>query len=98
VVENVKVWLGTEPTVPLVGGRDVIVTMPRNWRSRAAVKLAYDAPIRAPIAKGDTLGKLTVAGAGVPALEVPLLAGADVPKLSLPGRAMAVLSHYVTGS
>jgi D-alanyl-D-alanine carboxypeptidase (penicillin-binding protein 5/6) len=98
VVENVKVWLGTEPTVPLVGGRDVIVTMPRNWRSRAAVKLAYDAPIRAPIAKGDTLGKLTVAGAGVPALEVPLLAGADVPKLNLPGRAMAVLSHYVTGS
>jgi D-alanyl-D-alanine carboxypeptidase (penicillin-binding protein 5/6) len=31
-------------------------------------------------------------------MDVPLLAGVDVPKLSLPGRAMAVLSHYVTGS
>ena len=31
-------------------------------------------------------------------MEVPLLAGDDVPKLGLPGRAMAVLSHYVTGS
>jgi hypothetical protein len=26
------------------------------------------------------------------------VAGEDVPKLGLPGRAMAVLSHYVTGS
>jgi D-alanyl-D-alanine carboxypeptidase (penicillin-binding protein 5/6) len=38
-----------------------------------------------------------IGGQGVPNMEVPLLAGADVPKLSLPGRAMAVLSHYVTG-
>ncbi|MBN8873646.1 MAG: D-alanyl-D-alanine carboxypeptidase [Rhodospirillales bacterium] len=98
VVENVKVWLGTQPTVPLVGGRDLVVTMPRNWRKNASIKVTYDTPIRAPVAKGDTLGKLTVSGQGVPSMDVPLLAGADVPKLGLPGRAMAVLSHYVTGS
>lgn len=98
VVETVKVWLGTAPTVPLVGGRDLVVTMPRNWRKNAAVKVSYDSPIRAPVAKGDTLGKLMVSGEGVPTMEVPLLAGADVPKLGLPGRAIAVLSHYVTGS
>jgi hypothetical protein len=28
---------------------------------------------------------------------VPLLAGEDIGRLSMPGRAMAVLSHYVTG-
>jgi D-alanyl-D-alanine carboxypeptidase (penicillin-binding protein 5/6) len=98
VIERVPVWLGASPTVPLVGGRDLVVTMPRNWRKNASVKVSYDAPIRAPVAKGATLGKLAVAGQGVPAMEVPLLAGADVPMLSLPGRAMAVLSHYVTGS
>jgi serine-type D-Ala-D-Ala carboxypeptidase (penicillin-binding protein 5/6) len=98
VIERVPVWLGTNPTVPLVGGRDLVVTMPRNWRSNASVKVSYDAPITAPVAKGTTLGKLVVAGNGVPAMEVPLLAGEDVPKLSLPGRAMAVLSHYMTGS
>ena len=97
VVENVKVWLGTQPTVPLVGGRDLVVTMPRNWRKNASIKVTYDSPIRAPVAKGDALGKLTVSGQGVPSMDVPLLAGADVPKLGLPGRAMAVLSHYVTG-
>jgi D-alanyl-D-alanine carboxypeptidase (penicillin-binding protein 5/6) len=97
VVERVPVWLGTSPTVPLVGGRALVVTMPRNWRNNASVKVSYDAPIRAPVAKGTTLGKLVVAGQGVPGMEVPLLAGEDVPRLSLPGRAMAVLSHYVTG-
>jgi D-alanyl-D-alanine carboxypeptidase (penicillin-binding protein 5/6) len=39
-----------------------------------------------------------MSGQGVPGMEVPLLAGADVPKLGLPGRAMAILSRYVTGS
>ena len=97
VIERVPVWLGTHPTVPLVGGRDLVVTMPRNWRKNASVKVSYDAPIHAPVAKGTTVGKLVVSGQGVPAMEVPLLAGEDVLKLGLPGRAMAVLSHYVTG-
>jgi D-alanyl-D-alanine carboxypeptidase (penicillin-binding protein 5/6) len=98
VVETAKVWMGTSPSVPLVGGRDLVVTMPRNWRKNAAVKISYDSPIRAPVAKGDALGKLTIAGQGVPSLEMPLLAGADVPKLGLPARAIAILSHYVSGS
>ncbi len=98
VVENVPVWLGTEPTVPAVGGRELIVTMPRNWRQKASIKVTYDEPLRAPVTKGDTIGKLTVTGDGVPHMEVPLLAGDDVPRLGLPGRAMAVLSHYVTGT
>jgi serine-type D-Ala-D-Ala carboxypeptidase (penicillin-binding protein 5/6) len=97
IVEQVPVWLGTSATVPLVAGRDLVVTMPRNWRKNASVRLAYETPLRAPIAKGDKVGKLTVGGQGVPALDVPLLAGADVPKMGFPGRAMAVLSKYVTG-
>ena len=98
VIEKVPVWLGIDHTVPLVAARDVAVTMPRNWRQKAHVKLSYDAPLTAPVAKGDTVGKLTLTGDGVPHLEVPLLAAADVPRLGLPGRAMAVLSKYMTGT
>jgi serine-type D-Ala-D-Ala carboxypeptidase (penicillin-binding protein 5/6) len=97
-IEQVPVWLGTTHSVPLVTGRDVVVTMPRNWRQKASVRVGYNAPLNAPIAKGDVLGKLTVAGDGVPHLDLPLMAGADVPKLGLPGRAMAVLSKYVSGT
>jgi D-alanyl-D-alanine carboxypeptidase (penicillin-binding protein 5/6) len=98
VIEHVPVWLGSQPTVPLVGGRDLVVTMPRDWRSKARVVVSYDAPLRAPIARGRTLGQLVVAGDGVPNMQVPLLAGADVPRLGLPGRAVAVLTHMVAGT
>jgi D-alanyl-D-alanine carboxypeptidase (penicillin-binding protein 5/6) len=98
VIEQVPVWLGTERSVPLVSGRNVIVTMPRNWRQKASVKISFTSPLTAPVARGDTLGKLTVTGQGIPNLNVPLLAAADVPRLGLPGRAMAVLSKYVTGT
>jgi D-alanyl-D-alanine carboxypeptidase (penicillin-binding protein 5/6) len=97
-VENVPVWLGTSHSVPLVAGRDVVVTMPRNWRQKASVKVSYDAPLNAPVSKGDPVGKLSVSGEGVPHLDIPLMAGADVPRLSLPGRALAVLSKSMTGA
>ena len=97
-VEQAPVWLGTQPTVPLVGGRDLVVTMPRAWRKTAKITLEYESPVPAPIIRGSTLGRLTVAGQGVPDLQVPLLAGADVPRLNLPGRALALLSRLVTGS
>ncbi len=97
-VEDAKVWLGTARTVALVGGRDLVITMPKQWRNTAKIELQYASPVSAPISKGDVLGKLVVSGKGVPDMQVPLLAGADVPRQSLPGRAVAVLGHYVLGS
>ncbi len=97
VVEHAPVWLGASPTVPLVGrarpGGDDAAQLAQD----RAIKVSYDTPIQAPVAKGTTLGKLVVSGQGVPDMDVPLLAGEDVPRLGLPGRALAVLSHYVTG-
>ncbi len=98
VIEQAPVWLGTTPTVPLVAGRDLILTMPRNWRDKANVSVNYDGPIPAPILRGTRLGTLTVRGDGVPDMDVPLLAGADVNQLGLAGRAMTVLSHKLTGA
>jgi serine-type D-Ala-D-Ala carboxypeptidase (penicillin-binding protein 5/6) len=62
------------------------------------VAIQYDSPVRAPVARGTELGKLSVSGPGVPDTSMPLLAGADVPLLGLPGRAVATLSHYLTGT
>ncbi|MGI4797635.1 MAG: hypothetical protein ACRYG8_27040, partial [Janthinobacterium lividum] len=97
-VEDAKVWLGTRPTVPLVGGRDLVITMPRQWRQTAKIEVQYQTPVAAPINRGDVLGKLLVSGQGVPTMDVPLMAGVDVPRLGLPGRAISVVSRYVMGS
>ena len=97
VIDNAKVWLGTEKTVPLVGGRDLVVTLPKSWRQTASIRISYDAPIKAPIAKGQPLGVLMLRGQGVPAMDVNLLAGGDVDRLSLPLRGLAVVTHFVSG-
>ncbi len=97
-VEDAKVWLGTRPTVPLVGGRDLVLTMPRQWRQTAKIEVQYQTPVAAPINRGDVLGKLLVSGQGVPTMDVPLMAGVDVPRMGLPGRAISVVSRYVLGS
>ena len=98
VIERAPVWLGTQASVPLVGGRDLVLTMPRNWRDKMKVSVDYDSPVPAPIIRGTRLGTLTVAGDGVPNIEMPLLAGADVQRLGLAGRSMAVLNRMLTGS
>ena len=97
VVDNAPVWLGVDKTVPLVGGRDLVVTLPRSWRQTASIRISYEAPIKAPIAKGDPVGTLLLRGQGVPNMDVKLLAGNAVPRLSLPMRGLAVLTHYVSG-
>ena len=97
VIDNAPVWLGRDKTVPLVGGQDLVVTMPRSWRQTASVQISYDAPIRAPIAKGDPVATLLLRGQGVPSMDVKLVAGVDVGRLSLPFRGLAVISHFISG-
>ena len=97
IVENAPVYLGTRRTVPLVGGQDLKLTMPRAWRQHAHIAIAYDSPVPAPVRRGDVVGKLTVSGQGVPSTEVALLAGEDVDRMGIGGRAVAVVSHFLTG-
>jgi len=97
VIENAPVYLGSAHSVPLVGGQDLTLTMPRAWRQHAHIAIDYDSPIPAPINRGDVIGKLTVSGQGVPQTEVKLLAGEDVSRMGIPGRAVAVMTHFLTG-
>lgn len=98
VVDHAPVWLGTSANVALVGAQDMVVTMPRQWRRSVKITVRFDTPVRAPVARGDVLGTLAISGQGVPEMNMPLVAAANVEKLSLPGRAIAVVSHYVTGT
>jgi len=97
-VEDAKVYLGERDTVPLVTGRDLVMTVPRNWRASARIAVRYAAPVKAPVARGTELGRLEVSGRGVPELSVPLYAGADVPRLGFVPRIGASLRHLVFGS
>jgi len=97
-IEEVPVYLGERSKVPMVGGRDLVLTLPRQWRSRLQVRLRYEAPLTAPVARGQQIGEMLVGGQGVPELRVPLLAGADVERLGVVSRIPAVVSRWVFGT
>ncbi len=97
-IEDVPVYLGERNRVPMVGGRDLVLTLPRQWRRNMQVRLRYEAPLTAPVARGQTIGTMVVSGQGVPQMEVPLMAGADVERLGIVSRIPAVVSRLAFGS
>ncbi|WP_120009171.1 D-alanyl-D-alanine carboxypeptidase family protein [Teichococcus vastitatis] len=96
-IEEAPVWLGARPAVPLVAEREVVLTLPQSWRRTLQVKLRYAAPVAAPVAKGQPLGQIEIGGEGVPPMQLPLLAGAEVARLGPVLRLPAVVSHWLSG-
>jgi serine-type D-Ala-D-Ala carboxypeptidase (penicillin-binding protein 5/6) len=96
-VVDADVWLGKSATVPLVVPSKLEVTLPRRARHDMKVTAVYTGPIPAPITKGQVVGKLVVTAPGVAATELPLVAGADVAKLGVPGRLMAAARYLLWG-
>ncbi|MCB8876141.1 D-alanyl-D-alanine carboxypeptidase family protein [Acidisoma silvae] len=101
VVSQAPVWLGQVPSVPLTVQTGLTVTLPNNWRDTTKIAVDYPAPLPAPVISGQKVGQITLSGTSVPpgqTLTADLVAGGDVPRLGLPGRAMARLKHFITGA
>jgi D-alanyl-D-alanine carboxypeptidase (penicillin-binding protein 5/6) len=97
-VADAQVWLGQAPTVPVTVAEDVIATVPRVGAADMKVTANYDAPIPAPIKKGQKVGTLTVDVPGLNKRGVALLAGTDVARLGALGRVFAAARHILGGS
>ena len=96
-IEEVPVHLGERRTVPLIGGRDVVASVPRGWRETLQARVRYEAPVPAPVVKGQELGRLEISGRGVPPLTLPLYAGADIERLGMISRIPAVVGRLLGG-
>lgn len=95
---DVPVWLGTQPTVAVTVKDSAYVTLPRRLRKDMVATAKFDGPVEAPVLKGQAVGKLVVSAPGADAIEIPLVAAADVPELGLFGRVGAAMRHYLLGS
>ncbi len=96
-VVDVPVWMGDAATVPAVPKELVGVTMRREARKDLKVVARYAAPLPAPIARGQEIGRLEIAVPGREPLSVPLLAGKAVDRAGLVGRLTGALSYLVFG-
>ena len=97
-VAEADVWLGDAATVPLVVAGGLVVTLRREARRKMQVRIVYDGPVPAPIARGEPIGKLVVDAPGTSPVEVPLVAGADVGKLSMVRRLGAAVGYLLWGA
>ncbi|HLJ21617.1 MAG TPA: D-alanyl-D-alanine carboxypeptidase family protein [Stellaceae bacterium] len=94
VVDQADVWLGSEAKVPVTVEKDLVVTLPRAARRSMKATVHYDSAIKAPITKGQTVGKLTITADGVDPVERPLIANQSVAKLG-PIERIAVAAGYL---
>jgi D-alanyl-D-alanine carboxypeptidase (penicillin-binding protein 5/6) len=86
-VGSARVQLGSSSEVPLVAPRDLAVTIPAGLASGAtSMKISYNGPLTAPIAKGQEVAQLIVTTADTPPQVVPLVAGEDVGRAGFFGR------------
>ena len=69
---------GADRQVALVAEHGVYVSMPRNLRASPTLSVRYEGPLRAPIAKGERVGTLTISVRGMEKYEVPLVARESV--------------------
>ena len=95
-VGSAKVQLGSSSEVTLVAPRDLAVTVPAGLPTGATgMKIRYQGPIAAPIAKGDHIADLVITTADTPPQVVPLIAGEDVGKAGFFGRIWLGLKQLV---
>lgn len=77
-VGTAKVQLGDADSVGLVAPRNLAVTVPAASAGGMRVKIVYNGPIKAPIAKGQHVADLIVQTADTPPQSMPLVAAQAV--------------------
>jgi D-alanyl-D-alanine carboxypeptidase (penicillin-binding protein 5/6) len=85
-IASAKVQLGSESEVGLVAPRDLAVTLPAGAAANVRVKVAYDGPVKAPIAKGQHIADLVVSTPDTPPQSMPLVAAEAVGEAGFFGR------------
>lgn len=78
VIEQGRIWMGDQETVPLGVVDDFIVTIPRGQDKELDIAMILDKNITAPIQQGQELGTLKVSLKGEVMSERPLVALTDV--------------------
>jgi D-alanyl-D-alanine carboxypeptidase (penicillin-binding protein 5/6) len=86
-VGTARVQLGDDSEVDLVAPRNLAVTLPAGLASgQTRLKIRYQGPIQAPIAKGQHVADLVVTTADTPPQVVPLVAGEEIDRAGFFGR------------
>ena len=93
-VVTLPVWQGDTDTVALGVSRDTWMTLPRGGFSAFGTQAALPPSRLAPVAQGETLGRLEILHNGQPLAVLPLVALSSVPEGSLAKRSADRLRQW----
>jgi D-alanyl-D-alanine carboxypeptidase (penicillin-binding protein 5/6) len=86
-VGTASVQMGSDSEVSLVAPRNLAVTVPAGLAGGAtSLKIRYQGPVAAPIAKGQHIADLVITTGDTPPQVVPLVAGEGVGRAGFFGR------------
>lgn len=95
-LETARVWYGELDRLELTVADDVVETIPRGSRSDIEVSLQLPGALKAPIAKGQQLGTLTLTLSGETLAEVPVVAQKAVPKAGFFARLIDAIKLFIS--
>jgi len=96
-VAEARVYGGLDGTVPLVSQTDIDVLLARGDTLEYRIRVVYDGPLRAPVAKGVRAGELRVIGKHGVVYRAPLVTGASTEQGEMFGRALDGLQELLFG-
>ena len=95
-VGTAQVQMGSDGEVALMAPRDLAVTVPAGLvTGSTTMKIRYQGPLVAPIAKGQEVAQLVITTGDTPPQVVPLVAGEDVGKAGFFGRIWAGFKQLI---
>jgi len=95
VLASLKVWLGKKTKVNVTIDEDLFFTIPKRKKSTIKAIIEYNTPIKAPINKGEPIGKLKVYIAGYLKKEIDILSSENIKKTNIFVRVFRSLNYYV---
>jgi D-alanyl-D-alanine carboxypeptidase (penicillin-binding protein 5/6) len=73
-----RVQRGVDASVPLVASTPIYATVPRAGSGEISLRVVYNGPVKAPIAKGQAIAELEIRAGEQPPGRVPLVAAHSV--------------------
>ena len=74
VLENVRIWKGSDENMPIGFIDDFYITIPKGSFERLVGTIQYQSDVDAPVYRGDKMGKVIIKDGDVVVLESPLVA------------------------
>jgi len=97
-IEKAPVVFGQAEEVPLTVDKDLLVTLPLAAKKDIKVSVDYQSPLKAPVKKGQEVGKVHIElPNGMPPVDQPLIAAEGVEKLGFFQMALAKAKLLIAG-